>query len=227
MLMTQVILCHRHRLLTECLASVLPRIGDYECRVIDPEGEIDLISRLESLPPADVFLLDPLYSSVQSTAVAQRFRSHFPRSRLALLISLVAADRMVEFAQMQCDGYILDEVSLGELQTAIESIVSGRQFCSPQLANALLAHLGRIDPRQGIFQYVDDVRLTAREREILQLIGERLSNKQIARRLHVSLFTVKNHVHNIIEKFHVEDRYEALEFAQRRKWLLTAPPVQV
>jgi DNA-binding NarL/FixJ family response regulator len=227
MLVTQVVLCHRHRLLSECLASALPRIGAYDCRVIDPDCPIESVSQLDSVPPVNLLLLDPTLSCSQSMVVVQKFRNRFPQSRLALLISLMAADRMVEFAQFQCHGYILEEVSLNEVQIAIDSIVAGRQYCSPQLANALLTHLGRVDVHQGIFQHLDDVRLTTREREILQLIAERLSNKQIARRLHVSLFTVKNHVHNIIDKFHVEDRHEAVEFAQRRKWLLGAPPVHV
>ena len=61
--------------------------------------------------------------------------------------------------------------------------------------------------------------LTPREVEVLRLIEEHLSNKQIARRLSLSLYTVKNHVHNIVEKLKVCDRHEAVEYAGRRHWL--------
>src|SRR5260370_6247620 len=66
--------------------------------------------------------------------------------------------------------------------------------------------------------------LTAREIEVMQLIAwERLGNRQIARRLNVSVYTVKNHVHNIIEKLGVCDRFEAAQLAQKKQWLSLLP----
>src|SRR4029077_2632670 len=102
--------------------------------------------------------------------------------------------------------------------SAIQAVLSGRPYCSPQLANALFVQLGTHDPSHRWSQYMDDARLTAREREILRMIAlEQLGNKQIARRLHVSLYTVKNHVHNIIEKLGVEDRHQAAQVARSHR----------
>jgi DNA-binding NarL/FixJ family response regulator len=218
-----VYLCHRNRLLTDCLAAILCQNKGFKCTVLDPAVPTTSIARLMPAESPDVLLLDPTLPAEQVALVSQQFRARFPQSRLILMVSSLATDRMIEFAQLQCHGYVLEEVSLKEVRDAIDTVLEGRQFCSPQLANALLVHLGRIDPQQGLLQFLDDVRITSREREILQLIAlERLSNKQIARRLHVSLYTVKNHIHNVIEKLGVEDRYEAVQFAQRRKWLVGA-----
>jgi DNA-binding NarL/FixJ family response regulator len=103
------------------------------------------------------------------------------------------------------------------LCTAIEVVRAGASYFSPELANALFAQLNGSDQQSSWGPYVDTQRLTPREREILRLIAsENLSNKQIARRLHLSLYTVKNHVHNIIEKMDVNDRHGAAQLAQRR-----------
>ncbi len=89
-----------------------------------------------------------------------------------------------------------------------------------QVANALFSQLGQSNVDQKWSQHIDNVRLTAREREILELIAwEKLGNKQIARRLSISLYTVKNHIHNIIEKLGVDDRHAAADMATRRMML--------
>ncbi len=223
---SRVFLCHRNRLLSECLASALERLGHFDCFVIDPEIAVVSLAELATGARADLLLLDPTLGSGQAESIAQHFRALFPDSRLLVLVSAAAVDRVVEFAQMQSHGWILEDVSFSDVCSAIETVLAGRSFCSPELANALLAQLGRRDSRHNWLEHLDDIQLTSREREVLQLIAwERLSNKQIARRLHVSMFTVKNHVHNIIEKLGVEDRHQAVAYANRRR-LLVGEPVE-
>jgi DNA-binding NarL/FixJ family response regulator len=77
----------------------------------------------------------------------------------------------------------------------------------------------REDNRNGA---VSAATLTRREIEVVRLIGEHLSNKQIAKQLSVSLYTVKNHVHNIVDKLKVSGRYEAVDYARKRRWLGSA-----
>jgi len=104
-------------------------------------------------------------------------------------------------------GFVTSEASVAELVAAIESVARGESLCSPSVVAALLRRLGSLarswaeaDPTQP---------LTRREREILELIDEGLSNKQIAQRLRIELPTVKNHVHNILGKLGVRRRAEA------------------
>ncbi|MEI8384203.1 MAG: response regulator transcription factor [Planctomycetota bacterium] len=128
---------------------------------------------------------------------------------------------MVELAQFVGDGCLYEEVPLINVSAAIETVLSGQSFCSPELANALMAQIGRRGHLASWSQHVDDVQLTSREREVLELIAwENLGNKQIARRLEVSLYTVKNHVHNILEKLGVADRHDAVHHARQRKLLV-------
>jgi two-component system nitrate/nitrite response regulator NarL len=96
------------------------------------------------------------------------------------------------------------ETPLAELGAAIERVASGESIASPRVAAMLLRHVATLAARSS-----PEVRLTARESEILELIDDGMSNKQIARRLSIELSTVKNHVHNILEKLQVHRRYEA------------------
>jgi two-component system, NarL family, nitrate/nitrite response regulator NarL len=96
------------------------------------------------------------------------------------------------------------ETPLAELGATIERVASGESIASPRVAAMLLRRVATLAARSS-----PEGRLTAREGEILELIDDGLSNKQIARRLSIELSTVKNHVHNILEKLQVHRRYEA------------------
>jgi DNA-binding NarL/FixJ family response regulator len=96
------------------------------------------------------------------------------------------------------------ETTLADLTATIERVASGESSASPRVAAMLLRRVATLAERNS-----PEANLTAREEEILVLIDDGLSNKQIARRLSIELPTVKNHVHNILEKLHVHRRYEA------------------
>jgi DNA-binding NarL/FixJ family response regulator len=216
-----VYLCHRNRLLSECLANALSESGDVVCSVLSPELALRTCSS-----PRDVegslalLLLDATLEAGLTDQVAELIRQYYPTCKLLLLVAESAANRMIELAHFKSHGCLCEDVSLADVRGAIQSVLSGHSFCSPQLANALMAQIGRIDHTQNWARHCDAVQLTSREREVLELIAwEHLGNKQIAGRLSVSLYTVKNHVHNIIEKLGVQDRHEAVQFAKRRHLL--------
>ena len=96
------------------------------------------------------------------------------------------------------------ETPLTELGATIERVASGESIASPRVAAMLLRRVATLAAHSS-----PEERLTVREGEILGLIDDGLSNKQIALRLSIELSTVKNHVHNILEKLQVERRYEA------------------
>ena len=96
------------------------------------------------------------------------------------------------------------ETPLADLVATIEHVASGESSASPRVAAMLLRRVATLAANRS-----SEAHLTAREEEVLVLIDDGLSNKQIARRLSIELATVKNHVRNILEKLHVHRRYEA------------------
>ena len=104
------------------------------------------------------------------------------------------------------------DASVAELVAAIESVARGESLCTPSVAAALMRRLASLARSWADADPIEP--LTRREREILELIDEGLSNKQIAQRLRIELPTVKNHVHHILGKLGVHRRAEAAALAR-------------
>lgn len=169
----------------------------------------------------DLLLLDATMDDDLSIRVAAQIRSVYPACKIVLLIAAPANHRIFDFAQIGSDGYLSEGIGVEDVRIAIETVLDGRQYCSPELANALLFQAARLDHSQEPRRQRNHGVLTSREREILDLIAyQRLGNKQIARQLLISLYTVKNHVHNIIDKLGAQDRHDAVQLARRHGMLV-------
>lgn len=221
MLQPHIGLCHRNSLFSECLGAAINSSGLVRCSVFSPEILTASIDSLGKVVTIELILLDVSLNDELADRVAREIHRFHPDCKLLLMVAAPAIDRMLDMAKFGGQGCLYEEAPLAIVRTAIETVLAGRPFCSPELANALMAQMGQVDRNSTWSKHLDDVQLTAREREVLELIAwENLGNKQIARRLSVSLYTVKNHVHNIIEKLGVADRHEAVQFAKKRKLLL-------
>jgi DNA-binding NarL/FixJ family response regulator len=114
---------------------------------------------------------------------------------------------VIRWAEAGIDGLVSRQASLEDLMATVDSVAQGETLCSPRMTAALLRHVGVLARERGSSRATSP--LTAREREIAGLIDEGLSNKEIAQRLCIELATVKNHVHNLLEKLGVRRRGEA------------------
>jgi DNA-binding NarL/FixJ family response regulator len=113
---------------------------------------------------------------------------------------------VIAYAEAGVSGYVTREQSVADLVAAVESAAHGQVACSPRVAAALLHRVTAMSNPTAA-----DSRLTRRESEIAGLLDEGLSNKEIAQRLCIERATVKNHVHNILEKLEVRSRFEVAE----------------
>jgi two-component system nitrate/nitrite response regulator NarL len=125
---------------------------------------------------------------------------------LALGVAETEGD-VIACAEAGASGYVAREASLDELVAAVESVGRGELLCSPRAAASLMRRValraaGNVEP-------IPANRLTIREVQIVRLIEQGLSNKEIASRLGIEVATVKNHVHNVLEKLQVHRRAEA------------------
>jgi DNA-binding NarL/FixJ family response regulator len=120
---------------------------------------------------------------------------------------------VIACAEAGVSGYVTRDDSFDDLVAALESAARSELLCSPRMAAVLLRRVGALagDWRSGAAR-----RLTPRELEVVELIDEGLSNKEIARRLSIELPTVKNHVHNILDKLQVRRRGEAVACVRGR-----------
>jgi two-component system, NarL family, nitrate/nitrite response regulator NarL len=201
--MIRVLMVAHIRLYREGLADMLreePRIdvvgtasGADEAVAALREQEPDVVL-LDMAIPDNVWLVRALVAAVPGTKVVALAVPEVEREVLACAEAGVA-------------GYVTREGSIEDVVAAVESVARGEMLCSPRMAATLLQRVATLALERSP-QSIES-RLTRREIEILDLIDQGLSNKEIARRLTIELSTVKNHVHNVLEKLHVSRRSEA------------------
>lgn len=204
------------RLFREGLAQILDRREGLTVVGMARDSK-EALARIQELTP-QIILLD--MADAGSHAMAREFGNLTPRIRVvALGVTDVEGD-VLACAEAGIAEYVPRDGSLEDLIAAVKSAACGEVHCSPQLAGSLWRRLAALAGNQ---EQALASELTRREREIVRLIDHDLSNKEIARQLGIEVATVKNHVHNLLDKLHVTTRAEAA--ARTRGGMPSRPPL--
>jgi DNA-binding NarL/FixJ family response regulator len=121
-----------------------------------------------------------------------------------------AAEPLISYAEAGVVGFVRREASVDEVSRAIDEVAAHGAHCALPLVALLLQHVSTEAARRGALED----RLTSREAEVVRLLGRGYANKEIAHALGIELPTVKNHIHNILEKLHLERRADVLPLVQ-------------
>jgi NarL family two-component system response regulator LiaR len=194
-----------HTMVRKGLATFLKTFDDLELAGEAENGTTAIQLCGEILP--DVVLMDMVMQEMDGATVTRAIRQQFPSVQIIALTSFKEGDLVKNALEAGAIGYLLKDVSADELAKAIRAAHSGRTTLSPEAAQALVQTANQ--------QPVPSIDLTEREHEVLALIVEGLNNTQIAGRLTISPSTVKSHVSNILSKFGVANRTEAVTLALR------------
>lgn len=144
--------------------------------------------------------------------------SNYPTATL-LAIGLRADQKeIIRCGRAGFAGYVFRDASLDQLVNAIEDAITGKLSCSPKVAGELLRALYYETP--SLHSQAREESLTPRECEVLRELGDGRSNKEIARKLDLSISTVKHHVHKILEKLQVARRAEAMRHVRNMPWIV-------
>jgi DNA-binding NarL/FixJ family response regulator len=213
----RVVICDDHALFRRGLSMVLEAEDGIEVVGEAEDGEA-VVRTVEELAP-DVVLMDvrmPKLSGIEATrAIAEAA----PTTRIVMLTVSDEEEDLYEAIKAGAAGYLLKEISIEEVAEAIRSVVSGQSLITPSMASKLLAEFSNLSKKAEARQAVPTPQLTSRELEVLKLVAQGMSNKEIAAELYISENTVKNHVRNILEKLHLHSRMEAVVYAVREKIL--------
>jgi two-component system nitrate/nitrite response regulator NarL len=208
-MVTRVLILTEVGVYRDGLARLLTRDRRFEVVGV-AAGVKEALAALEEVGP-DIVLLD-MPAPAGANAVRALVAAAPQVKVVALAVPEVERD-VLAFAEAGAAGYVAREGSMEDLVAVVESVSRGEVLCSPGIAATLLRRVGAL-ARERANEPIDG-RLTARELDVLRLIEEGRSNKEIARALSIALPTVKNHVHSILEKLNVHRRTEAAARARR------------
>ena len=201
----RVLLVDDHAMVRRGLATFLKVFDDLQLAG-EAENGADAIQRCAEIRP-DVVLMDMVMPGMDGVSATRAIRQQFPTVQVIALTSFKEGELIKNALEAGAIGYLLKDVSADELAQAIRAAHFGRATLSPEAAQVLVQIVNR-SPAPGLD-------LTEREREVLTLMIEGLSNGQIALRLKVSGSTIKSHVSNILSKLGVASRTEAVTLALR------------
>ena len=205
----RIVVVEDNRLLRDGLTVMLKEQSDMTVIAALSSGEALL--RKKPLRP-DVILLDFVLRSRSSLRLVNGIRSAHPESRIIVMDLAPLQSSLVEYVQAGVAGFVLKDATFNDFLGTIRDVAQGRKVLPPPLTSSLFTEIATHAARKGKGNPFRSVRMTTREREVIELIAEGLSNKQISGRLNLAVDTVKSHVHNILEKLALHTRLEIASY---------------
>jgi DNA-binding NarL/FixJ family response regulator len=202
----KIFLIEDNRLLRDGIKAIINKQEDLKI-VAATGGNHDTLERIATLKP-QVVLMDLGLRGENGLRVVATLSKDYPNIKVIGMGLLPSQSDIVEFVEAGAVGFVLKDATIEEILETIRAVVRGTKILPPILTGSLFNHVVEHSIAKGKGNLVEAVRMTKREREIIALITEALSNKEIALRLNLSTYTVKSHIHNILEKMALHSRLE-------------------
>jgi two-component system NarL family response regulator len=211
----RVLICDDHALFRRGLIMVLESEEGIDVVAEAEDGE-EAIEKAEEAAP-DVVLMDVRMPRMSGIEATRAIADAVPAAKILMLTVSDEEEDLYEAVKAGATGYLLKEISIEEVANAIRAVVTGQSLISPSMASKLLSEFNNLAKQAQ--QKVLVPKLTDRELQVLKLVAQGMSNREVAEELFISENTVKNHVRNILEKLHLHSRMEAVVYAVREKLL--------
>ena len=202
-----------NRLVREGITALLNQLPDLRVVAGGADGDTAALGAVDP----QVVLLDLGLRNGDSLRVAEKVKSEFPKSRIIVMDLLPVQEEIMEFVNAGVAGFIMKDATLDDLVRTIRSVAEGINVLPPQMTGSLFSQIARDAVARGRPEALESVRMTPRERQVINLIAEGLGNKEIASRLHIATHTVKSHVRNVMEKLMLHTRLQIAAYAHREE----------
>jgi DNA-binding NarL/FixJ family response regulator len=207
----RILVIEDNRVLLEGITNMLNEQADMHVVSTIGIGNNVLLKAKQTKP--DVILMDMGLKSFKETSVIESVRGQMPEVKVIGMGFVPTQSDIVEFVEAGASGFILKSATAKEFIGTVRSVAQGEKILPPSLTGSLFSLVIELALKKGKGKMPSTVRMTKREREIIVLIADGLSNKEIAQQLNVATHTVKSHVHNIMEKLALHTRLQIAKFS--------------
>ncbi len=215
----RLLLIEDNRLLRDGILSILKPHKDIVIIAASGDGKNTLV-KIKQLKP-NVVLLDLGLRSLNSLHVVEVVKKDFPLAKIIVMdLAPIQAD-ILQYVKAGANGFILKDASLNDLLITIRTVNEGATVLPPLLVDSLFSQIVEFAVREGKGKLKEAVRMTKREKEVIGLLSEGMSNKEIGQKIHISTYTVKSHIHNIMEKLALHTRLEIANYSYTNDTLKT------
>ena len=206
----RVLVVDDHRIVREGIRSLMEDIEDIQ--VIGEAGNgYQCVTLVDNLNP-DVVLMDLMMPRMDGLEATRQISGKHPHIHVLVLTSFINDEKVFPAIKAGARGYLLKDTGSKELIDAIRKVHRGEPSLAPEIAKKVLSEIRQPAPGE---QPTPDP-LTERELQVLKLVAQGKSNKQIASELNISIHTVRTHVNRILSKLHLANRVQATLYALRQ-----------
>jgi Response regulator containing a CheY-like receiver domain and an HTH DNA-binding domain len=215
----RLLLIEDNRLLRDGIFSILKAHKDIVIIAASGDGKNSL-AKIQQLKP-NIVLLDLGLRSQNSLHVVEIVKKEFPQAKIIVMdLAPVQAD-ILQYVKAGANGFILKDASLNDFLITIRTVAEGSTVLPPLLVDSLFSQIVDHAVREGKSGLKDAIQMTTREREVIQFLGEGMSNREIGQKIRISTYTVKSHIHNIMEKLALHTRLEIANYSYTDQTLNT------
>jgi DNA-binding NarL/FixJ family response regulator len=215
----RLLLIEDNRLLRDGILAILKPQKDIVIIAASGDGK-DTLVKIKQLKP-NVVLLDLGLRSQNSLRVVEIVKKDFSEAKIIVMdLAPVQAD-ILQYVKAGANGFILKDASLNDFLITIRTVSEGATVLPPLLVDSLFSQIVDHAVREGKSKLNEAVKMTKREREVIGFLGEGMSNKEIGQKIRISTYTVKSHIHNIMEKLALHTRLEIANYSYSSDTLKT------
>jgi DNA-binding NarL/FixJ family response regulator len=221
-----ILVIEDNRLLRDGIAAMLT--DQVDLRVVGALGNSDRTLTVIRDTKPSVVLLDLGLRAQNSLELVKSIRKAFAGMKIIVMDLVPLQSDVVAYVQAGVSGFILKDATVDDFLNTIRSVSGGETILPPQLTGSLFSqivdHAVRGSSRSVL---LESVRMTRRERQVVSLIADGMTNKEIAQALHLSPSTVKSHIHNILEKLALRSRVQIAKYAHTSGEYPTGTPEEM
>jgi DNA-binding NarL/FixJ family response regulator len=215
----KLLLIEDNRLLRDGILAILKPHKDIIILASSGESK-NTVAKIKKLKP-NVILLDLGLRSQNSLHVVEIVKKDFPKAKIIIMdLAPIQAD-ILQYVKAGANGFILKDASLNDFLITIRTVAKGSSVLPPLVVDSLFSQIVENAVRDSKSKIKDAVKMTKREKEVIALLSEGMSNKEIGQKMHISTYTIKSHIHNIMEKLALHTRLEIANYSYTEDTLKT------